>query len=72
VHDITPAAARLTARLAQPIPAFGAYLPAGFPAPGLDIETLQMLSIAGADVLEIGLPYVFSDYVGDRIEGDLR
>ncbi|MFJ4741210.1 tryptophan synthase subunit alpha [Streptomyces sp. NPDC088775] len=57
MRNITPAAARLTARLAKPIPAFGAYLPAGFPAPGLDIEILQMLSAAGADVLEVGLPH---------------
>lgn len=67
MHAITPAAARLTARLAQPVPVFGAYLPAGFPAPGLDIETLQMLSVAGADVLEVGLPHPHAPLDGPAI-----
>ncbi|MGW0670624.1 tryptophan synthase subunit alpha [Streptomyces sp. NPDC002746] len=67
MYDVTSAAARLTDRLAQPIPTFGAYLPAGFPAPGLDIETLQMLSVAGADVLEIGLPHPHAPLDGPAI-----
>lgn len=67
MYDVTPAAARLAARLAQPMPTFGAYLPAGFPAPGLDIETLQMLSAAGADVLEIGLPHPHAPLDGPAI-----
>lgn len=56
MHALTPAAERLTARLTQSPPALGVFLPAGFPAPGLDVETLRLLADAGADILEIGLP----------------
>lgn len=67
MHDITPAAAQLTTRLAQSPPTLGVYLPAGFPAPGLDVETLQMLAAAGADVLEIGLPHPHAPLDGPAI-----
>lgn len=53
----TPAADQLTARLAQPPATLGVFLPAGFPAPGLDIEALSAFADAGAGVLEIGVPH---------------
>lgn len=56
MHTLTPAAERLTTRLSQYPPALGVFLPAGFPAPGLDVQTLRLLADAGADILEIGLP----------------
>ncbi|MFI5749097.1 tryptophan synthase subunit alpha [Streptomyces sp. NPDC051644] len=67
MHEIVPAAAQLTTRLAQSPPALSVYLPAGFPAPGLDVETLQMLAAAGADVLEIGLPHPHAPLDGPAI-----
>ncbi|MGW7312220.1 tryptophan synthase subunit alpha [Streptomyces sp. NPDC054865] len=57
MHPTAPAAIRLAKRLAQDPPVLGVFLPAGFPAPGLDAETLKALTLAGADVLEIGVPY---------------
>lgn len=52
-----PTPDRLTAALSQTDPALGVFLPAGFPAPGLDLEALQAFAAAGARVLEVGLPY---------------
>ena len=52
-----PAPDRLTAALSHTDPALGVFLPAGFPAPGLDLEALQAFAAAGARILEVGLPY---------------
>ncbi|MFI0968212.1 tryptophan synthase subunit alpha [Streptomyces sp. NPDC021080] len=64
VHNVVPGAVQLINRLVQSPPAPGVCLSAGFPTPGLDVETLQMLSAAGADVLEIGLPAAHTPHDG--------
>ncbi|MEU9267174.1 tryptophan synthase subunit alpha [Streptomyces sp. NPDC048251] len=58
---------RLTAALSHTDPALGVFLPAGFPAPGLDLEALQAFAAAGARILEVGLPHHDAIYDGPVI-----
>ncbi|KFG71441.1 tryptophan synthase subunit alpha [Streptomyces mutabilis] len=55
---LTPAATRLTTLLkGRRRPAFGAFLPAGFPNWAAGIETLRAFTRHGADFLEVGVPH---------------
>lgn len=58
-------AARVRARLAAGRGALIGYLPAGFPDLGTSIDAAVALAEAGADVLELGVPY--SDPVLDGV-----
>ncbi len=41
------------------------YLTAGFPTPGVAVDALRMLEAAGADIIEVGVP--FSDPLADGV-----
>lgn len=58
---------RLAAALSHPAPSLGVFLPAGFPAPGLNLEALQAFAAAGATILEVGLPHHDAIYDGPVI-----
>ena len=49
--------ARIDARKEQGAAAFVGYLPAGFPDTDRGIRAAQELARAGADIIELGLPY---------------
>ncbi|MDT9695848.1 hypothetical protein [Streptomyces sp. P17] len=69
---LTPAAAWLTQRLTQHAPQLGVFLPAGFPSTSDDSAALRLFADRGAGVLEVGIPFHFSERHGARIVGDLR
>jgi tryptophan synthase alpha chain len=58
-----PLAARLSALRNEGRPALIPYLTAGYPEPGATQDLLRMLVRAGADIIELGVP--FSDPVAD-------
>lgn len=70
----------IDARKAEGTTAFIGYLPAGFPDTERSIEAITTLAGAGADIIEIGLPYsdptmdgpVIERAVGSALDGGFR
>ena len=61
--ELSPIARRFRERASEGRAALIPYLTAGFPNPKLTVPTMQALADAGADVIELGVP--FSDPLAD-------